>query len=228
MFRQLIIVVAATFLSAVTAHAGTPSVPSASYDWSGIYVGAHGGIGAADFEIAPGSTSAPGTPGSDLDFEDALFGPVIGINFQDGVFVYGFEGDASFGDFEKTNSVFTVPSMDIKAIGTIRGRVGLAFDRLLVFGTLGVGIAGVDSSERGGLGKDSNVHFGLVAGIGAEYAISQSLIGRVGLMAGWYDEEKYFYGPPHPVPHSHVIDFQTLVGRVSILWKFDTPLLAGD
>lgn len=220
MLGRFIVFALLAVVSASTAFSDADADPLGPFDWSGFYVGAQGGIAAVDFDMAPGSLAAPGTAGTGLDFSGALVGPVIGINFQDGVFVYGLEGDASFGDLDKTNNVFTIPSIDVEAIGTIRGRVGVAFDRWLVFGTIGLGIASVDSSERGGLGEDSKIHLGVVAGVGTEYAFNQNLIGRVGLLAGWYEEKTHNYGPPHPVPHSHVIDFEHLIGQVSIVWKF--------
>ena len=189
------------------------------YDWSGVYLGAHGGGGRATFDISPGSAVIVPSPGTTLDVTGALFGPVTGINFQDGRFVYGLEGDASFGDFDRRNPTFTLPSVEVQAIGTVRARVGLAFDRLLVFATGGLGIAGVESSERG-VSKTSQVHVGVVTGMGAEYALNDNLIGRVDFMTGWFGSERHRYGPPVPTPHSHGIDFSTIIGRASIIWKF--------
>ena len=214
MLRHLTLFIIAIVLSA--SNALGQSAPA--YEWSGIYVGAHAGGGAARFDFTRGSAAAVGTPGTKLDFDGAMFGPVTGINFQDGVFVYGLEGDASFGDLDGRNRVFTLPSIDIEAIGTVRARAGFAIDNVLVFATAGLGIASVESSERAGLMRDSKIHVGVVTGAGAEYAMNQNLIGRVEVMTGWYGSERHRYGAP--VPHSHGIDFGTIIGRASLIWKF--------
>lgn len=88
-----------------------------AYNWSGFYIGAHGGWGF----------------GTD-DFDDgAVIGGHIGMNWQFNNFVLGVEGDGSWADFGAADSV-----------ESIRLRGGLAFDRFLVYGTGGGGFADFD------------------------------------------------------------------------------------
>lgn len=191
------------------------------YDWSGYYVGGHGGYGSADFDISAGSGSPPGSPGSTLDADGGQFGILAGVNFQHGKFVYGLEGDLSWGGIDATNTSPTLPSMDIEMTGTIRGRVGFAQDHLLFFGTLGASFANVDGFEVGNGGeRDSNTHVGLVAGGGVEFAVTQNVIIRGEYLHSSYDSEVYNISPPASAPHSHTIDFDTDVFRGTVMWKF--------
>ena len=81
-----------------------------AYNWSGFYVGGHGGWGFGDGAFADGF----------------VIGGQIGVNMQWNSFVLGAEGDGSFVDWGSTN-----------AVGTARLRGGFAFDRFLVYGTGG-------------------------------------------------------------------------------------------
>lgn len=187
------------------------------FNWSGIYVGVHGGAGEADADISRGSLSPVGTPGTTLDPDGGLYGILGGINFQRNNLVFGVEGDISFSDIS-ANNLPTVPSVDIETIGTVRGRAGVAFDRLLVFGTAGVGFASVEGSETGRGTKDSKDHTDFVWSAGVDYAISQNLIGRVEYMSGSFDRESYFF--PLTAPHTHDIDFDVDIVRGALIWKF--------
>lgn len=81
-----------------------------AYNWSGFYIGAHGGWGFADG-----------------DFEDGfIVGGHLGVNWQFNNFVLGAEGDGSFVDWG-----------DTEAVGTVRLRGGLALDRFLPYVTGG-------------------------------------------------------------------------------------------
>lgn len=195
-------------------------------DWTGFYFGGHLGGGSADFDISRGSLSAPGTPGSELDADGFLAGFLLGANFQTGNIVYGFEGDISFGGVDQTNPVFTLPSMDVEVVGTIRGRVGVIHDRWLFFGTAGIGFASVEATERGAF-SDDNVHVGFVIGAGAEYAWHENLVARAEIMAGFYGDETYLFQVPGAV-HSHDIDLTTVVGRVALIWHFDEHPIYGN
>jgi outer membrane immunogenic protein len=81
-----------------------------AYNWSGFYIGAHGGWGWGDG-----------------DFDDGfVVGGQLGVNWQFNNFVLGAEGDGSFVDWGNTD-----------AVGTVRLRGGLALDRFLPYITGG-------------------------------------------------------------------------------------------
>lgn len=160
--------------------APAPYVPA----WQGFYIGAHGGMGEADFV---------GRGDLDLghDFEDyglldsygveyddgvvSLFrstlnpdglivGGQAGYNWQSGSLVLGIEGDVSFADWSHNRTVFDTDegdffgpyeerafaktSADVEMLASIRGRLGMAFDNVLVYGTGGVAWADAKAGGR--------------------------------------------------------------------------------
>jgi outer membrane immunogenic protein len=118
-------------------------------------------------------------------------GGQIGYNYQftpgSGV-VVGIEADAQYVDFgrSRNNSILTpgftaVPGVtfvdprgtaSLDYFGTVRGRLGYAFDRTLVYGTGGFAY-GAGSNERsfGGFRGNDDFRTGWAAGGGIEYAL---------------------------------------------------------
>src|SRR5437868_3263863 len=126
------------FSSALAADMPVKARPivAATFDWSGVYVGAHAGYGGGmkDWAIYDGSFVARG----------ALVGGQIGINKQLGSLVVGVELDGSWADITGTQRVAVGgpvfpffraenPRSRIDGIGTLTGRAGLAADRWFVF-----------------------------------------------------------------------------------------------
>ncbi|WP_375458220.1 outer membrane protein [uncultured Enterovirga sp.] len=112
-------------------------------------------------------------------------GGQIGYNYQMGNIVFGIEADAQYKDFggNRANTgnytfvgtpglAFAAPAATLSFrdrssdyFGTVRGRLGYAFDRLLVYGT-------------GGFAYEENRN-GYAAGGGIEYAFTPSLTGKI-------------------------------------------------
>src|SRR6202046_1907891 len=110
------------------------------YNWSGFYIGGHIGGG---FENS--SWTDPFT-GSNDTFNNSGFlgGAQIGVNTQFNWLVLGLEGDFSWtsaikgtGTDSAGDSITTSPQWT----STVTGRIGAAFDRLLVYGKGGVAFA---------------------------------------------------------------------------------------
>ena len=125
-----------------------------SYDWSGSYFGANVGyeLGYVGSDVAKPSGAAGG-----LQF---------GRNFQWGRFVFGPEFDIQLGSSRATSTVATFSNT---AFSSLRGRGGVAFDNLFVYGTAGLAAATLKKSNT-----DNNtfVYTGYAAGVGAEYGIT--------------------------------------------------------
>ena len=117
-------------------------------------------------------------------------GGQIGYNFQFGGLsgvVFGIEADAQYTDLEQSRrflSALNDPStfrQGIDFIGTVRGRLGYAFDRLLVYGTGGFAYGDVTTSARffsnaagnplAYAGGNSGIKTGYTYGGGLEYAM---------------------------------------------------------
>ena len=57
--------------------------------------------------------------------------------------------------------------------GSIRGRVGYAFDRVLLYGTGGFALADIDTDGSGG-DDDGGTEWGWTLGAGVDYAVTQT------------------------------------------------------
>lgn len=194
-----------------------PAPVPLAYNWSGLYVGAHVGYGWADFEFRNPSATAnvPGlTPPGGLtaglplfrtfEGESVLGGGQIGINAQWGNLVVGVEGDVSWtdisGSVRSTSGPSTIlgfgpvttaegASADLDFLATVRGRLGVAFNNFLVYGTGGVAIGRVESAGdvTAFLGPDfatlaargRETHVGWTAGAGVEALLAPNLSAKV-------------------------------------------------
>src|SRR5262249_31926430 len=109
-------------------------------------------------------------------------GPQGGFNWQQGKILLGAEADWDFSSARKSRTffandhVFDTYSTKLSGLGTIRGRLGLALDDLLIYGTAGIAFAKLkaelhDPEEPVTVGRSSAR--GWVAGVGAEYALDE-------------------------------------------------------
>jgi outer membrane immunogenic protein len=163
------------------------------YDWTGFYAGFGLGLaagGEATFDYP--------SPGFYDNFPETLplsgFGGgslSAGYNAQSGQFVFGAEADKtfaltlqnSFAEVDNTD-VPTDESLDVRQtmnLFTFRGRGGVAFDRLLLYGTAGLAAANstleanaafdTGTTKGSTTGSTTDILFGFVAGGGVEYAL---------------------------------------------------------
>ncbi len=115
----------------------TPAAAGDHYNWSGLYVGAHGGYSWADIDY-PGADPAPaGPPRPSL--EGGLVGGQLGYNLQASNLVVGAEVDFSFLGSESTerDGNYLTQSYKIDSLGSVRGRLGYAIGSFLPFVTAG-------------------------------------------------------------------------------------------
>lgn len=182
-----------------------PMVPVA-YNWTGFYVGINAGYGfggssdvlTAGQDPATAAAIASGArPGSvSLDRSGFLGGGQIGYNWQFGSMVAGIEADAAFTDFgDRTtvtsgalNSTF---HQNLDYLGTVRGRLGYAWDRTLIYATGGLAYGGVNNrvdffgpaGQLSFTGRDDGIKTGFTVGGGIEQALG----------GGWSAKIEYLY-----------------------------------
>ncbi len=182
--------------------------PMPVFTWTGFYLGVNAGYvfdGDSRFRTfddpaggnanGVSSPAGPVRPGSATVSSNGFTGGgQIGYNYQFGVgngVVVGVEADAAYTDLDRTKSyVLTNPNVsrlsvlhaDMDFLGTVRGRIGYAFDQFLIYGTGGFAYGDVSTSTRfyegtvptstlSYFGRTSGMRTGYAYGGGIEYAL---------------------------------------------------------
>jgi outer membrane immunogenic protein len=146
--------------------------------WTGGYLGLQGGGLWSDSDI-----DDPDTGVFSDNFNGGLFGAYAGYNWQSGAWVFGVEGDINGVWNDETVSIGPF-DVDVGSdyLASLRGRVGYAFDRALIFATGGVAFtdASAESDAFGGVSLDADDSLtGWTIGAGGEYAFTDNWIGRL-------------------------------------------------
>jgi len=159
---------------------GLPTAPALDrYNWSGFYLGLNAG-GA----LGTITQTASGGGGSASVKEPGFIGGAqFGANYQTGPVVWGFEADydASTQNQSLPAGALTGSAGKMPWLATLRGRVGWAFDRTLVYGTAGGAAGELRSIAAIPAGTTmTTVTYGTwTAGAGVEYGITDNLSARV-------------------------------------------------
>jgi len=164
-----------------------PPPPPPMYRWTGCYVGGHvGGLWAnKDWTLA---APDPVTPLGSHNANSWIAGLQAGCDYQFyGGFVIGIQGDYAWTD-ANGSFVDTVDGVTdqtrIRSLGTVTGRIGYAWDRLLGY-VKGGWAWERDNYDRftipGGAlaGTASETRPGWTIGVGAEYAFTNFLSGFI-------------------------------------------------
>ncbi|MEM9472789.1 MAG: outer membrane beta-barrel protein [Pseudomonadota bacterium] len=192
-----------------------------THDWTGPYIGAIFGIGSvnAEFEL-PSSGSGSGSFDALSDY-GFMGGLVVGWNAQDGHMVYGIVGDVSFGEVDATENIFGVDlTVNTDLFATIRGRVGVAANDILLYGTAGLAILDGDVSSANGGASPGFTALGGVVGAGAELALSQDVSFKAELLYAFFDEDVDLGGVNGFFPGETVNIEEFYTVRFGINWHF--------
>ena len=227
-----------------------------SYGWTGCYVGIEGGgnwgrAGATALtSLTPADVGLPFS--SDYDLSGGLVGGTVGCNYQVGRWVIGIEGDGSWTN--KTGSAFdeapfdptTTSTLREKWFDTLRGRVGYAWDRVLIFGTGGGAFAGTTldvCTITAVCASDSQIRTGWVAGGGIEFSFWDNFSLKVEYLHADFGRKNYFdpplvtappasnapaVGPIPPTFHTRGVPLTDDVIRVGLNYHFgsNAPVVA--
>ena len=143
------------------------------YNWSGPYIGINGGgaWGRSSFS-APFASDSFRTSGG-------LVGATLGYNWQAGPIVYGLEGDIDWTNI-RGSSPCGATSCETRNrwLGTARGRVGYAMDRVLPYLTGGLAVGDIRTTVAG-VGSGDSTKAGWTIGGGLEAAISGPLTAKI-------------------------------------------------
>ena len=112
--------------------------PPPVFTWSGIYIGGNGG-----YSFGTTTLSVGGLSGAGFSTNGVVVGGTIGGNYQAGAFVFGAEGDFDWDNINGNPSACVGCQVSSTWLATARGRVGVASDRLLFYGTAGAAFQNV-------------------------------------------------------------------------------------
>jgi len=217
------------------------------YNWTGFYIGGNIGYGwgrsnngFADAVTGFGTL----TMGSDTTNVNGVIGGLqAGYNWQTGSFVFGLETDLQLSG-QKGSGAAICPvascgpggmvthTEQLTWFGTTRGRVGWAFDRLLIYGTGGVAYGAVESSgsmnffipvRLTGPYSGSATSVGWVAGAGLEGAITRNWTARVEYLYIDFDTANFSSPTLFPLAAGAITDSMHLrnnIVRVGLNYRF--------
>ena len=153
----------------------TKAPPPASWSWTGLYLGINGGysFGGSDW-----TDSVTGMSSGNFNTSGFVFGGTLGANYQTGSWVFGVEADGDWADAGGFGT-FTATSLCAGGcltrndwLATVRGRVGYAFDRYLVYGTGGAAFGDVRANFSNDPVSDVS-KTGWAGGAGVEVAFAR-------------------------------------------------------
>ncbi len=148
------------------------------YNWTGAYIGINGGYGF-------GRSKWSGLP-ANFDVKGGLAGGQLGYNWQFGQFVYGVEADGDWSGMRGTANIADCGGLSCQTrndfLSTVRGRAGIAIDRLMPYATGGLAVGNIRATVPGFAGID-RTNAGWTVGGGLEY----------GLVNNWTVKAEYLF-----------------------------------
>jgi outer membrane immunogenic protein len=147
---------------------------SPAINWSGFYIGVMGGYGVSD-EISVAIPGVAGVTVSSSDLSGGFVGGTIGYNWQmpGSQFVFGIEVDGAWSDIKHSENLGLGITFEdrIEALGSVTGRLGMAFNTVLLYAKGGFAWGINEMSLTNGLVtiSESQTHTGWTVGGGLEW-----------------------------------------------------------
>ena len=218
---------------AQAADLGPPTVnkspPLPPRSWTGFYVGAN--VGAAWGHSAISNDPGPlwlTAPGN-ANATNVIGGVQGGYNWQINNVVLGVEGDFSLTGISQSILAASpalprdVYSSKITDLATIRGRIGWAFDRVLVYGTGGAAFASVNDrlADRAVpfVASPGSSVAGWTAGGGLEYAVTNHWTAKIEYLHVGFSNRSATAPPPSPA-YAFAFADSVDIARAGINYKF--------
>jgi outer membrane immunogenic protein len=205
--------------------------PPPLFTWTGFYVGGQVGYG-----WGHAGTGVPGAPGSFAGSspEGVVGGAHVGYNYQVNQLVFGVEGDVDGTSISKSAyapAIATTFGTRIPVEGSVRGRIGYAWDRTLFYATGGAAFADIQNTVTGGITpyySNSTGRVGWTVGGGVEYALTNNWSVRGEYRYSDFGHQTTYIAPAAISVGNHVTEHAV---RVGVSYKFDmyappAPVLA--
>lgn len=209
--------------------------PAAAFDWSGLHADFIAGFAIDNNDANYSYSGIPSNvlpllpTGADLNGNGGSVGGALGYDAQFSGIVVGVEGDFSWMNVDdQGRSVVQdtgLPTLKFKTdyqldwLSTVRGRVGVPFKRLLVYGTGGVAFGKVsmdttvDVGSFGSLkGSTDDTKTGWTAGGGAELAVANNFTLKAEAL--YFDLGDVSYSAGNPMTPSSVNTHKDINGVV--------------
>jgi outer membrane immunogenic protein len=180
------IAIAGSAFAADLPYRGPPPVyapPPPIFTWTGIYIGGQVGYAWGSDPIDEVDTVFDHNAFFNDKPNGVIGGAHLGYNLQIGQWVAGLEGsvDGTSLHGTRTSAGPLVVTMSTRpdVQGSIRGRVGVAFDRVLIYGTGGAAFSGITNNYSLGFPfflseSDTKTRTGWTVGGGLEYAVTNN------------------------------------------------------
>jgi outer membrane immunogenic protein len=243
-------------------------VAVAAYNWTGCYVGGNiGGKWAREGDVVNiAAATGPGgpSPASSLDLGTAtpsafIGGGQVGCNWQSGHLVLGIEGDAEAQHYGRTTTLVGFPAVlfvpgdtfDLRSDwqASVRGRIGYAWDRTLLYVTGGVAFTDLRATTTwvpgvfggfafpGTITSQTKDLVGGTVGAGVEQAITDNFTVGVEGRYTWYGNQTFDGGQLATstirgvlftfAPTSRDVRLETAEVLLKANWKFNSgPVVA--
>jgi outer membrane immunogenic protein len=196
--------------------APAPAPAQMAYNWAGGYAG----VGLSYGRTTNTATDLDNGPDFWPTGRGMGLSGLAGFNWQNGAMVYGVEGHLGLNRIRGAAAALDGDELRETELGltaSLRGRVGVAVDRTLFFGTAGVATGRVSNTLTDTIiGDEARTASGTVLGIGVEHAINNGLHIRGDL------EQYRFRGESLFTTETFTGDVRTRanVARVSAVFRF--------
>jgi outer membrane immunogenic protein len=205
-----------------------PTIAAAAFNWSGFYIGAHGGAASAVNHFNDPTYFISGSP-FDVDSDGVLAGAQMGANWQIGHFVLGGEADISWASLTGGYSLSPILAAStvttkIDALATGAARVGYAMGPWLLYGKGGLAwsdVQYVDSVIAGNLITVDDHRTGWTVGAGLELGVLHNLSAKVEYDFLYFGSESVPFGSSTIVARPINIDQQIQVIKAGINLHFN-------
>jgi outer membrane immunogenic protein len=200
-------------------------------NWSGLYIGGHGGLSYGTTQSIDQDTGSAIT--DKYNPVGLLLGGSIGLNRQFGNIVIGAEGDIALTAMKDTthdispfNTAF-FEQFDQRWIATYRGRLGVVLGsqgQSMIYGTAGGASASIKIAVNSGGGAqiaETRTLNGWTAGGGFETLLSLHWSLRSEILYVRFDDKTYFTPSPSVTFLSNrIVQTDQIIGRIGLSYRF--------